>query len=114
MSEIREVKPRKSQSTAIREHAARTGLLPHEWLLKVARGEPIEQSYVEYKRNPDPLGPDIEVITVKKVFPDVPMRIDAAKSCAAFFAPKLAAAVVHQPTASIADVLKDISAKLPN
>jgi hypothetical protein len=108
------LKVRQNQSAQLRAHAAQTGLLPHEWLLKVARGEAIEQNYVEYRRNPDPMGPDLEVITTRKVFPDMPLRIDAAKSCAAFFAPKLAAAIVQQPTQSIAETLKELSAKLPN
>lgn len=54
-----------------REEAAKTGELPHEFLLRVSRGEKVG---------------DYE--------PTFAERIDAAKACAQFFAPKLTAAQV--------------------
>lgn len=60
---------------AIREWAFQSGELPHVFLLRVARGEKIDKH--------------------KPTFED---RIDAAKACAAFFAPKLQAMAVQDVT----------------
>lgn len=68
-------------SMAAREAARLTGELPHEFLLRVTRGEIIAQP-VRMESG--------ETKTVYQI-PDLPMRIDAAKSAAPYFAPKLSA-----------------------
>lgn len=69
------------------------GILPHEWLLKVVRGDPIEQSYTV--NVVDKKGKIIgqEVMT-KTVYPDLHMRHDAAKAAAPYYAPRLATQVI--------------------
>ena len=68
-------------SLAAREAARLTGELPHEFLLRVTRGEVIAQ----------PMRLDSgETRTVYQI-PDLPMRVDAAKAAAPYFAPKLSA-----------------------
>lgn len=68
-----------------RQAAMATGLLPHEWLLKVARGEMVQQQIPTR---------DVEtgVVTyeLREVYPDLETRLDAAKAAAPFYAPKLA------------------------
>jgi hypothetical protein len=61
-------------SLAARERAAAAGELPHEFLLRISRGEPIEGH--------------------KPTFSE---RVDAAKVAAPYYAPKLASMTVQQP-----------------
>lgn len=75
-----------SYKTALRRMARQTGELPHEFLLRVTRGEVIEQQV--------PVLGEPGVFTTELLVPDLPMRIDAAKSCAPFFAPKLSVQAV--------------------
>lgn len=63
-----------------REKALATGILPHEFLLSVARGELQEQKHV------DPITGEI---TKQYVCPAFETRIDAAKSAAPYYAPKI-------------------------
>lgn len=72
-------------SNAAREHAAATGELPHMFLLRITRGEVISTDVM------DPVTGEL-----KKIFqvPDLPMRMDAAKAAAPYFAPKLSAVEV--------------------
>ncbi len=69
------------------------GILPHEWLLKVVRGDPIEQSYTVdvVDKKGQVIGQ--EVMT-KTVYPDLQMRHDAAKAAAPYYAPRLATQVI--------------------
>lgn len=62
--------------------ARETGEMPHEFLLRIARGEVIETKV----RSP-------ETGEVRSVFqvPDLPMRVDAANKAAPYYAPKLSA-----------------------
>lgn len=63
-----------------RERAAATGELPHEFLLRVARGEVIYRDFI------DPVsGSKTQV----QEHYDLPVRIDAAKAAAPYFAPKI-------------------------
>ena len=62
--------------------ASGSGELPHEFLLRVARGEPVEM----YGKNPTTGA--TEVIGWHNVQFDE--RLDAAKACANYYAPKLA------------------------
>lgn len=98
-----------------REAAMETGLLPHEWLLKVSRGEPVEQK--RWKIIYDGKGNEKsrELIT-EEVYADFPTRIDAAKAAAPFYAPKLAVQQVKvgpDMGNAVAETLKSIAEKLP-
>lgn len=101
-------------TVAAREAARETGLLPHEWLLKVSRGEPIEQ-----KRWKDILDEDGKVIDRELVeevlYPDFGTRMDAAKAAAPFYAPRLATQTVSVQggNEAVAEALKSIAGKLP-
>lgn len=61
----------KTQITALREKAMKEGEMPHEFLLRVARGEYITHGEEE-------------------ILPDFKLRIRCAEMAAQFFAPKLA------------------------
>lgn len=73
-----------------REAAIKTGLLPHEWLLKVARGEGIE-----HKRWVETTDARTNVVTrqlvSEVVYAAFDERIDAAKAAAPYYAPRLVA-----------------------
>jgi hypothetical protein len=56
-----------------------SGILPHEFLLNICRGEVVIEKYVD----------EYGVLQEREVYPDIGMRIDAAKAAAPFFAPKL-------------------------
>lgn len=68
-------------NAAIRRMARDSGQLPHEFLLQMSRGEPVE-TYTQSPEDPD-------VLIKRTVVPDLAMRVDAAKACANYFAPKL-------------------------
>lgn len=76
-------------SNQARAEAAATGLLPHEWLLKVARGEPIphKQWKVVYDKKGNELSRELVEV---EVYADFATRIDAAKAAAPYYAPRLA------------------------
>jgi hypothetical protein len=91
-----------------------TGLLPHEWLLKVSRGEGIEHKrwVVKYDAKGNEKGR--ELIT-EEIYADFPTRLDAAKAAAPFYAPRLAVQTVSVSGNSdaVSDTLKAIAEKLP-
>lgn len=62
-----------------REKAAATGLLPHEILLSMARGEP----QTEFRVDAD------GKVTEKLVALSIDQRMDSAKAAAPFYAPKI-------------------------
>lgn len=71
---------------AARLNAIATGELPHEFLLRVSRGEIITRRVVDEDGN---------VTEIREDY-DFPMRIDAAKSAAPYFAPKISTVeVIH-------------------
>lgn len=78
-----------------RKLARESGELPHEFLLRVARGEPIET--VELAEDGTP--------TEKTIYPTFSDRVDAANQCANYFAPKLTAQQVENmdPVAEMTD-----------
>lgn len=71
------------------QKAREEGILPHEWLLKVTRGEAIKHTVTEKEVDKD----GVETIVHKEidVYPDFDTRVDAAKACCQFFAPRLSA-----------------------
>lgn len=97
-----------------REAAMETGLLPHEWLLKVSRGEAIEHKrwVVQYDKNGKEKSR--ELIT-EEVYADFPTRIDAAKAASPYYAPRLAVQTVSVTGNSdaVSETLKNIAEKLP-
>ena len=93
--------------------AAETGLLPHEWLLKVSRGEGIEHTRWNITKDEDGNEIALELIA-EVVYADFPMRIDAAKHAAPFYAAKLTAqSITVTGTDAVANTLKQIAEKLP-
>lgn len=62
-----------------REKAQATGLLPHEFLLSIARGEPVFKTVAL---------PDGSVVQQQEDYA-LPVRIDAAKAAAPYYAPKI-------------------------
>lgn len=98
-----------------RAAAMETGLLPHEWLLKVARGEPIEHTRVVIQYDKNGKEKSRELVT-EEVYADFPTRIDAAKAAAPYYAPKLAIQQVNVKggdSGLVAETMKEIAEKLP-
>lgn len=85
--------PKKLVSELSQAEAKLAGILPHEWLLKVVRGDPIEQSYTVDVIDKAGLVIGQEVKT-RTIYPDIAMRHDAAKAAAPFYAPRLATQVI--------------------
>src|SRR3990167_3405056 len=104
-----------SKVTAKAKQAAmETGLLPHEWLLMVSRGEGIKHKrwVVKYDAKGNEKSRDL---VEEEVYADFPTRIDAAKAAAPFYAPRLAVQTVSVSGNSdaVAETLKAIAEKLP-
>jgi len=78
----------------IRERAALTGMLPHEILLTLARGEPIQQRI---------LNPETGEVRLLPHYPDIKTMVEAAKAASPYYAPKLAATQIL-PGVSDADL----------
>jgi len=83
-----------SFSMRMREAAAAAGMLPHEFLLMIVRGEPIPQKrYVEVKDKSDKvIGHEL---IEELVYPDLVLRQDSAKAAAPYYAPRLATQTVN-------------------
>lgn len=97
-----------------KQAAMETGLLPHEWLLKVSRGEGILHKRWIVKH--DKTGKEISRELVEEVvYTDFDTRIEAAKAASNFYAPKLAVQTtsIVGNTDAVAEVLKTIADKLP-
>jgi hypothetical protein len=95
--------------------AKETGMLPHEWLLGVARGDSVEQKRwkIQYDKE---TGEEIsrELIT-ETIYPEFPVRMDAAKAAAPFYAPRLATQTVSVQggNEAVAEALKMMAQRLP-
>lgn len=95
--------------------AAESGLLPHEWLLKVSRGDGILHHRVVIKY--DRTGKEIERTVVEEVvYADFTTRVDAAKAAAPFFAPKLAVQTITPVSDmnALSELLKEVASRMPN
>lgn len=108
-----------SKVTAKAKQAAmETGLLPHEWLLKVSRGEPIvhKRWKIEYFKTGPKAGTEkSRTLIEEEVYTEFSTRLDAAKAAAPFYAPKLAVQVVNPEgdPATVAQQLAALAEKLP-
>lgn len=94
--------------------ARETGILPHEWLLRVSRGEGILHRRWVTKYDLRGNEKSRELVE-EEVYADFPTRLDAAKAAAPYFAPKLASQTVNvagTPEA-VAKALTDLAEKLP-
>ena len=104
-----------SKVTAKAKQAAmETGLLPHEWLLQVSRGEGIKHKrwVVKYDAKGNEKSRDL---IEEEIYADFPTRIDAAKAASPYYAPRLAVQTVSVTGSSdaVSDTLKAIAEKLP-
>lgn len=99
---------------AIKQSTEDGGILPHEWLLKVVRGEPVEQRRWSIKYDEFDNEISRELIT-EMIYPTFDHRVDAAKAAAPFYAPRLATQTVSVNGGSeiIAQTLKLMADKLP-
>lgn len=101
-------------TTKAREAAMETGLLPHEWLLLVSRGEGIKHKrwVIKYDAKGNEKSRDL---VEEEIYADFSTRIDAAKAAAPFYAPKLAVQTVSVGGNSdaVSQALKSIADKLP-
>lgn len=77
-----------------RIEAAKTGELPHEWLLRISRGGAIKQHrlVVEYYKTGERRGKEKSRKWVEEdYYPLFTERLDAAKVAASYYAPRIAA-----------------------
>lgn len=81
-------------TTQARLEAASSGLLPHEWLLKVCRGESILHKRWKVKYHAKTGEELSRELIEEEYYPDFPMRVDAAKAAAPYYMPKLATQTV--------------------
>ena len=97
-----------------REAAMETGLLPHEWLLKVSRGEGIKHKrwVIKYDAKGDEKSREL---VEEEIYADFSTRIDAAKAASPYYAPRLAVQTVSVSGNSdaVSETLKSIAEKLP-
>lgn len=104
-----------SRVTAIAKQAAmETGLLPHEWLLKVSRGEPIIHKRWVVKYDGKGKEKSRELVE-EEIYSDFSTRLDAAKAASPYYAPRLAVQTVSIASVSdaVSETLKSIAEKLP-
>lgn len=95
--------------------AKETGVLPHEWLLGIARGEPVEQKFWKIKYDKQ-TGEEVSRELLKElIYPEFPVRMDAAKAAAPFYAPRLATQTVSVQggNEAVAEALKMMAERLP-
>lgn len=90
------------------------GILPHEWLLNIVRGEPVKQERWQIKR--DHSGREISrELVAELIYPEFSVRMDAAKAAAPFYAPRLATQTVSVQggNEAVAEALKLMATRLP-
>lgn len=94
--------------------AKATGILPHEWLLNIVRGEPVEQRRWKIERDENGREVSRELVT-ETIYPDFPVRMDAAKAASPYYAPRLATQTVSVQggNEAVAEALKLMATRLP-
>lgn len=82
-------------TTAAKRAALDAGMLPHEFLLRIVRGEPIKQKRFEPILDVDgqPTG-EFRVVE-DELYPTLPERIECAKAAAPYYAPRLAVQLMN-------------------
>lgn len=101
------------------ENARATGLLPHEILLKGARGEPfiVKRLVVtRYKSGKQKGEVKSEEWEDYKYYPSYNEQMDCAKAAAPYYAPKLQKQTVstdEKTTEALTQVMKELSKSLP-
>jgi hypothetical protein len=115
-------RPSKQEKKAVEKivaDAKKDGLMPHEILLKAARGEAFKVKtlvIVKYKSGPNK-GQEKERRWVEsEYYPTYNEQIEAARSAAPYFAPRLATSTVKtdENTAdALTQVMKELAGKLP-
>lgn len=107
-------KPSSRAALAAVKLAKESGVLPHEWLLAVARGEPVmhKQWKIKYDKSGRELSRELVEI---EYYADFETRVDAAKAAAPYFAPRLASQVLNVKggNEAVANALLEIANKLP-
>jgi len=99
----------------VKLRAYESGALPHEILLSIARGEAMQ--IMRKVTSTDVKGQEFEEWVEDIYFPSVSERIDAAKSAAPYYTPKLASQTVRNESEGlqrIASVFNDIAGNLPD
>lgn len=91
-------------------------LLPHEWLLQLARGESVQQKRLQITFDPS-TGVEMSRKWVEEpYYATIDQRIDCAKAAAPYYAPRLATHNMQTP-ATDADALRalfeGLAARLP-
>lgn len=75
------------------------GELPHEFLLRVAKGDPIEHKFWKikhFKQGPRAGEFKSKELVTETLYPTFQERMEAAKIAAPYFAPKLASSTIKQ------------------
>ena len=92
-------------SEKARQLAAETGILPHAWLMKIARGEPVTQMQwvVKYDANGKADGREL---VEQQLYADFATRVEAAKAAAPFYAPRLSTQTVFAPEGIKCEITK--------
>lgn len=114
----RKTKLEKTKTKAVKQlraEAVATGLLPHEWLLRVSRGEavPVRRWAIKYGKD----GREVSrTLVEEEAYADLGVRIECAKAAAPFYAPRLATqtVVVRGNNEQVAKALLELSSKLPD
>lgn len=113
------IKAEKKISADIIKKAAGEGLLPHEILLKAARGEPfiITKLVIILHKSGPKRGKEKRKELIKETYyPSFNEQIECARSAAPYFAPRLATQLVKtdEKTAdALTGVMKQLASKLP-
>ena len=93
-------------SKELRAAAKQSGMLPHEWLLMIVQGKPVDQKLFSNST---------QEYTDTVFYPDFKTRLEAAKVVAPFFAPKLATMTMKGKgdPELLTEMLKAVSEHLP-
>ena len=88
---------------AIREAAAKTGVLPHEWLYHIMCGNPVAQ-FVKNEEG---------VYEEKMVYPDFSVRVECARHAAPYYAAKVEGTLQMDNVQKIIELFASFSKSLP-
>lgn len=109
----------KRLSDAVIKKAASTGLMPHEILLRAARGEAFtvrKLIITKYKDGPNRGQEKSREWVEELYYPTFNEQIECARSAAPYFAPRLATQVVktdENTSAALTGVLAELAKKVP-